>query len=214
MNPARGSSAGSYARAIEGRWSQLLERPVVLSPREWALLSDWHARGIPLELVGEAIDELSEPRRRRRRGAPRSLSAIARSVEEAWSVVRGDRSDPPDEGARAAEPRPAVTVWEARCKAEPEGSLLRRRLEELLKRLDGGEPAHEVDRRLDGMLSKLVPAGALRQLEEVVRGELAPFRGRMSDATFAATFESARAERLRRELGLPRLAFDAVPARE
>ena len=91
---------------------------------------------------------------------------------------------------------------------------MRQRLEELLKRLDGGEPAHEVDRRLDGMLSKLVPAGLLQELEETVRGELAPFRGRMSDAIFAATFESARAKRLRRELGLPRLAFDAATTRE
>ena len=45
MTPPR-----SYVREIETRWATLLERPVVLGERDWSVICDWHARGIPLAL--------------------------------------------------------------------------------------------------------------------------------------------------------------------
>ena len=62
------SGARHYAREIEKHWTALLERPVVLGERDWRLISDWHAREIPLGLILEAMEHLGEtlPRKRRK----------------------------------------------------------------------------------------------------------------------------------------------------
>ena len=58
MNEPPGRGAGSYVRSIERVWNGLVERAVVLSPKDWALASDWFERGVPLELVTEALEEV------------------------------------------------------------------------------------------------------------------------------------------------------------
>ncbi len=47
MSSAREPGTAGYARAIERLWSELLERPIVLSPRDWNLIGQWYDRGIP-----------------------------------------------------------------------------------------------------------------------------------------------------------------------
>ena len=48
-------TAGSYARALAEALSRLRERPTVLSPRDWSLVSEWYSRGIPLGLVLDVL---------------------------------------------------------------------------------------------------------------------------------------------------------------
>ena len=85
MTRSRIDDATRYARAIERRWSRLWEQPVVLSPRDWSRIARWHALGIPLEIVEDAMLAQVE-RARARSGAPR-LSGLAPLVEQAWSVI-------------------------------------------------------------------------------------------------------------------------------
>ena len=51
MTSRRPISAARYARAIERRWSEACGRAVVLSEREWALISAWFEKGVPLAVV-------------------------------------------------------------------------------------------------------------------------------------------------------------------
>lgn len=87
----RRMTLGSYARAIERAWSAVRGKPSLLSPKEFALVADWHARGIPFGLVIEAIVEVSRARRGRAGRAARTLRYFAPAVEEAWSAVRQGR---------------------------------------------------------------------------------------------------------------------------
>lgn len=76
------AEAARYARALERALAEASGRAVVLSPRDFALLSGWFARGVPLALVLEQIED------RKGKGRDvRSLASITRAVEAAWSAV-------------------------------------------------------------------------------------------------------------------------------
>lgn len=94
-DPAR---AARYARALERALAEASGRAVVMSPRDFALLSGWLARGVPLALVLEQVEH------RKSKGKDvRSLASIAGAVENAWSAVVDGRV-----GATAVrEPAPA-----------------------------------------------------------------------------------------------------------
>jgi len=192
---------GAYAREIERQWSRMLERPVVLSPKDWALISDWHARSIPLPLIVESIRHSAESPGRR--AAPRNLAYIAAAVEEAWQVVL--------DGRRAsALPTPAplrdpVEAWRRRLDAEGAGSALHGLLSELLDAHENGEAAETIDRRLDERLQTSVAADLLDATRHQVDAELAPFADRIDDETLERTRRAAIADRLRRALDLPLL---------
>lgn len=192
----------AYARAIERCWSGALERPVVLSPRDWALISDWFERSIPLGIVEEAIHQTVAARTRRGSSAPRTLGYIAAAVEEAWSVVvegrraeTGPSSCPPE--------RPALECWRRRAAQEAADSPLARLLRGLITELAQGAAAEEVDRRLASSLTAAVPEALLRSTRAEVERQLAGFRERMDDGLFLATRERAIIARLRRALDLP-----------
>ncbi len=200
---AGGPRAGDYAREIERQWSRILDRPVVLSPKDWALISDWHAREIPLSLILESIRYLAQTPVRR---APRSLAYLAPAVEEAWGVVV--------EGRRPRGPRllqhtaDGVTLWRQRLETETGASPLGGLLLELLGARDAGEPADALDRRLDEQLPSAVSDDLLSTTRQRVDAELAPFRDRMDASTFDQTRRAAIVDRLRRALGLPYLDRD------
>ena len=99
MIPAR-----RYAREIETRWASLLERPAMLGERDWSVICDWHARGIPLPLIDEVFVQFSETLRRRRT-KPRNLSALVPWVDNAWRTVCGGRCEPAERSSATTSPR-------------------------------------------------------------------------------------------------------------
>ena len=202
MIPAR-----RYAREIESRWAALLERPVVLGERDWALICDWHARGIPLALIGEAFDQLAE-KLKRRRSTPRNLTVLVPWVEDAWRTVRGGRNEsaPPTSPTTAPDP---LDAWN-RCVASlAQDDSLRAWLQGLLARLRAGEPAENCEEALrEGLLAR-IPEGTRAELEDEVGNELEAFRGRMTRQTWEATRERALFSAARRRFGLPVLSGPA-----
>jgi hypothetical protein len=203
VNRPRTGHPARYARAIERSWSALLEQPVVLSRRDWALIEGWYARRIPLEIVEEALVAANERDRERRR--PRRLAEVARSVDEAWEVVLDGRRgvDPVTEGPPAT---PPVSLWRERFATEPTGSPLGQLLGALLGRLDSGASAKELDDTLDERLLEAVTSGVREKVESDVEREIEPYRSRMPADRWEATRRRACVERLRRRLQLPRLA--------
>lgn len=207
--------AAHYVRRIESFWSQLVEAPVVVSVREFALIAEWHARGIPLELILETIEEAVRRRREKKRPPPRSLAYLRQVVEEAWSVVREGRLEPG--GARvapgaASAAHAARARWQASRDAAATGAPLRRLLDDLLARLAAGAAAAEIDDELDARLVEAVGVERCRPVQRVVDERLAPFRQRMSGKVFEATRRRAVVERLRRELDLPALVDPGTEA--
>ena len=190
----------AYAREIERRWSRLHERPVVLSPKDWALVTDWQSRGVPLWILDEAMQAALE--RRAGREPPRSLAYLAPAVDEAWSVVlEGRRRDAP---LLRPEPVDVRQRWREVAQARP-GSALGAVLDGLLARLEAGEAADKIDDELDRALAAAVQPEWVASITALVEQELLPFAERMTPTTLAETTSAAVVLRLRRELGLPPL---------
>ena len=203
------TTATAYARAVERLLAERTERTAVLSPRDWATLTAWHARGIPLELVAEALDAAVERQARRKGGgALRGLSYVAPAVEEAWRVILDGRSssEPADEPGGGTLENP-VESWRRRLGQEPPDSRLRRLLEELLRDHAEGTPQSALDDRLDKSLPQAAPRELLERCEAEIDGRIAPFRSRMSPEVLEQTIAAARRRYLRSALGLLR----AVP---
>jgi len=189
---------------VERRWARLCERAVILSERDWALIEDWQRRGIPLQIVEEAIDAAEQRRRRARAAAPppRGLAYVAPAVEQAWRVVVEGRTGAEGAAGDARRPSAGAAAWRERLRAEPAGSALHRLLTDLLGALESGEPAREIDARLERDLAEAVSPALLREVDEEVARELEPYRGRMGEAALASTRRRAVIHRLRARLGL------------
>ncbi|HXO19274.1 MAG TPA: hypothetical protein VOA87_05030, partial [Thermoanaerobaculia bacterium] len=79
----------AYFRAIEEVFVRLRGSPLLLSPADWQVARRWHREGVPLDLVGNALEEVFA--RRRERGAKGKISSLrycAPAVEAAWSHLR------------------------------------------------------------------------------------------------------------------------------
>jgi hypothetical protein len=201
MSAAAGSARpDAYAREIEREWSRMLDRPVVLSPKDWVLISDWHARSIPLSLILESMRHTME--RPGRRSPPRNLGFVSAAVEEAWQVVLdGRRGTPiPETPTPLVDP---VDAWCNRRDAERAGSALRSLLSRLLNSLEEGQKPQTVDRSLDESLETAVSDDLLGATRSEIDAELAPFADRMDDETLDRTRRTAILDRLRRALNLP-----------
>ncbi len=195
------TAVGTYARAVERCWSQLVGAPGVLSPREWRLVLEWHERGVPLQIIREAIEAAAE---RRTSKPPRGLAYIAAAVDEAWNVVQDGRLVEDGMGP-APEPARAEARWLARAEAEAPGSELGRLLRSLLDRLRRNAPRDVIDGELNSRLADTLPAERVEAASRQVEQELARFLRRMPAPAFAATSRRALVDRLRQELDLPPL---------
>lgn len=211
MTGARRTVSGSYARAVERRWARLCDRAVILSERDWALIEDWHRRGIPVQIIHEAMDAAETRRGKSRRPVrpPRGLAYVAPAVEEAWRTVLEGRIAEGRAPGPADEPPPGgIEAWRRRLEAEPEDSPLRRLLSALLEALDSGERADGIDARLEREIAEAAPGSLRQRAEDEVGRELEPYAGRMGEETLEATRRRAVARRLREWLALPGLQRD------
>jgi len=210
---ARARGPEVYARELERALSRVRERPVVLSPRDWERVVDWHARQIPLAVIHEALAEAAARARKRGSSGPRSLSYLARTVDEAWDLIRAGRLDPL-EGATPGEPTIADIreSWNRARDSAGKDTPLAALIEELLRRLDEGAAPEEVERRLEQSIVDHAPPELAERIRGEVGTELAPFRGRIPPADLEATSHRAMVTRLRRSLGLPRLPRAASPS--
>lgn len=201
MRPEAGER--SYLRAVEGAWSKLAGRPVVVSPREFEAIDGWRRRGIPLAIV---LETLKAAAARRSGRLPRSLTALTPAIEDAFSVVASGRI-----ATAVGEPVPARAdarrAWEAALARCPEGTPLHALLTSLLDEEAQGGEAAALDASLDASLPDAVHPAELSGAREETRSRLADFRARMSAEEFRTTFDRALVERLRLTLALPRVSL-------
>jgi hypothetical protein len=202
------SAAAAYARSVQEALERWCGGPTVLSPRDWALVDRWFRRGIPLALVLECLEDDARRPRRSRRPAGSRLAHLAARIEEAGSVVAAGlraplavAAGPSTEGARDA--------WRAaRDRASP-ASALRALLNRLLAGMERGTENAALDAELEAGLLDAVGPERVQAVGLAVDLDLAPFSGAWSEDTLERTRRSAIVERLRREIGLPRLGVSA-----
>ncbi len=208
MTRTPGIGSHAYARRIERALAEVREGPVVLSPRDWRLISEWYERNIPLAVVLESLEAAAAAGSRSRSALARGgLGVVARAVDEAWRTIREGLAS----GAHAG-PGPAgetvapIEAWRATCRRTSHLPLARL-LEELVHRFERGEPAAALDQALDARLDEACEPGVAAAARAAARDELASYRERMSAEAFATSLRRAVVDRLRRDLGLPRLAM-------
>jgi len=212
----------AYYAAGEAAFVARRGTPFLLSPRDFALLKEWRALGVPIEAVEIGIDEAFT--RREERGATRrvnSLEYCRDAVLSVWerraetAVGRGRESGEPDAArAEASIEKLAQRLEEVGSRHPDLAGVLgsaRRSLEKLSK---SAKPAAQVEAslsRLDRRLSKevyevLSPARRER-LDSRVEALLAKARIHMDRETEEKTRKALTRRTLREELGLTRLTL-------
>jgi hypothetical protein len=196
--------------------------PFLLSPKDFALLKEWRALGVPIEAVESGIEEAFT--RREERGATgriNSLSYCRDAVLSAWerrsetAVGRGigrAETEAADVGERLAR---LARALDAVARVHPD---LTERLDSAGRSLDrlatAGKSPGEVetslarlDRRLAKDLHEALSAERRSRLESRVEELLAKARVKMDRETEEKTRRALTRRTLREELALPRLTL-------
>jgi hypothetical protein len=99
-----------YYQAAEAAFIRRRGTPFLLSPRDFALLKEWRALGVPIEAIEQGIDAaFSRREERQARGRVNSLAYCADAVLEAWER-RAETSVGKGGGRSAPEPEIAGTL--------------------------------------------------------------------------------------------------------
>lgn len=212
----------SYYAAGEAAFIARRGTPFLLSPRDYALLKEWRALGIPIEAVEAGIDEAFT--RREERGATgriNSLSYCRDAVLSAWerraetAVGRGtgrDGLETADAGARLARLAEAL---DSLARLHPELTDRLDSAQRSLDRLAGSRKTPgeveaslaRLDRRLTNELVEALPSERRRRVESRVEELLAKARVKMDRETEEKTRRALTRRTLREELALPRLTL-------
>jgi hypothetical protein len=196
--------------------------PFLLSPKDFALLKEWRALGVPIEAVEAGIDEAFT--RREERGATgriNSLSYCRDAVLSAWerradtAVGRGagrGEGESSDVGPRLARLGEAL---DAVARIYPDLTERLGSAERSLDRLaaSGKTPGEveaslaRLDRRLTNDLFDALSEERRTRLQSRVEALLAKARVRMDRETEEKTRRALTRRTLREELALPRLTL-------
>jgi hypothetical protein len=223
-----------YFDRVEQHFARLRGSPLLLSPKDWALVAAWREAGIPLRVVLETLDHVFRSRDKAEPGRPvLSLSYCKHAVQEAFEVWREGQLGAPSRGASAvgsgAEPGLDDTAcclrrWadELRGAADdPDLSQDALRtagegLDHLARKLEGSEPPSLAaveedleqleDRLLDALLAHL-EAAAQQELEQAVVKELGHLESRLTERAYRSTFQMHLRAGLRARHSLPRLTL-------
>ena len=212
----------AYYGAAEAAFIARRGTPFLLSPKDFALLKEWRALGIPIEAVEAGLDEAFT--RREERGASgrvNSLSYCRDAILSAWerraetAVGRGTgrgRDSAPDVGSALAalsERLEAVARVHPSLTAPIESA--HRSLGRLVR---SGKTSGEIeaslarlDRRISNEIAEALPEDRRRRLDESVEKLLEKARVKMDRDTEEKTRRALTRRTLREELGLPRLTL-------
>lgn len=212
------SSAGdqAYFRGIERTFIRLRGAPLLLSPADWQLAREWRARGIPLQMVVQTMEEVFRRRAERGlRGRVQGLRYLADAIDRAWEshlemVASGRRAEPAEIDLPGR--------LEALAAALPPTLPNRERLAARVRSLEGSaESVEGALQSLDSEALLLVEAALeeedrceLERSVDTALGRLAPRLGSDERSELRARLYR---ESLRRRAGLPLLSLFADEAR-
>jgi hypothetical protein len=212
----------AYYAAGEAAFVARRGTPFLLSPKDFALLKEWRALGIPIEAVEVGIDDAFTRREERSAtGRVNSLSYCRDAVLSAWER-RTETSI--GRGAGRSESEPAGVALALARLAERLGSVARLH-PELTERLASGQRSLDrlasssreagdietslarLDRRLSNELYEALSSERRLRIDERVEQLLVKARVKMDRDTEEKTRRALTRRTVREELGLPRLTL-------
>jgi hypothetical protein len=212
----------AYYAAAEAAFIGRRGTPFLLSPKDFALLKEWRALGIPIEAVEAGLDDAFT--RREERGAAgrvNSLSYCRDAILSAWErraetsvgrgAGRGEGASPDVAGALAGLSERLDSV----ARVHPS---LTKPIESALRSLDrlarsAKSPGEieaslaRLDRRISNEIADALPEDRRQRLDSDVERLLAKARIKMDRDTEEKTRRALTRRTLREELGLPRLTL-------
>ena len=220
MSETEGDRA--YFAAAEAAFIARRGTPFLLSPKDFALLKEWHALGVPLEAIETGIDDAFTKREERgATGRVNSLSYCRDAILSAWerraetSIGRGAGragGEPLDSSAalaRLSERLDSVARVHPRLTEKIESAL--RSLDRLAR---SRKPAGEIeaslarlDRRLSNELALALSPERRVRIDSRVEALLEKARVKMDRETEEKTKRALMRRTLREELALPRLTL-------
>lgn len=215
-----GEDSGYFA-AAEAAFIRRRGTPFLLSPKDFALLTEWRSLGVPIEAIEQGIDDAFA--RREERGAAgrvNSLSYCRDAVLLAWER-RAEAAIGRGTGRSAEEPEAgsALTALAARlselASVRPELEPALASAAKSVSRLaaSGKDPAAaedalaRLDKRLAGALYDALPALERERVDAEVSAQLARARVRLDDETAEKTARALRRRAVREALSVPRLSL-------
>ena len=175
----------AYLRAVEQRFRELRESPLLLSPADFRLAQSWFERGVPLWLVLETISDMYARARAAGRSGPRTLRYCRRAVDEAfaaWTAAqegRGERQPgEPDGVPRENVVARARTALEASRVPEPVREEI---VAALVSLPDTAEGWRELDDRLIRLCLDSLAPDERRGIETRAEALVAPYREAMRE---------------------------------
>jgi hypothetical protein len=215
----------AFFEAAEAAFIRRRGTPFLLSPKDYALLKEWRALGVPVEAIESGIDDAFT--RREERGATgrvNSLSYCQDAVLLAWerraeaARGKGAASSPSSASggidaaaalARLGEELDAVAEGRPDLAAHLAGAR------KALARLESSGKAHEeveaslagLDRRLAKTLAEALPDSEKAEVDAELGRLLAGAGARMDPATLEKTSRALRRRLVRERLRLPRLSL-------
>lgn len=210
-----------YYAAAEAAFIRRRGTPFLLSPKDFALLTEWRALGVPVEAIEQGIDDaFSKRAEREAAGRVNSLSYCRDAVLAAWerrsdaAVGRGTgraSQEPDTAAALTALARRLAEIGAARPELAP---AIAPTAKSLARLADSGKDAAAVedalarlDRKLAAALLEALPASDKERVEAGVAAQLARARVRLDDDTAEKTARALRRRAVREAVGLPRLSL-------
>lgn len=211
----------AYYAAVEAAFIRRRGTPFLLSPKDFGLMKEWRALGVPREIVERGIDEaFSNREERQAAGRVNALSYCRDAVLVAWersveaSVGKGGaREEPPIEAAAglARLSESLTEVGRRRLDLLEPLETARRSLDRLAK---AGRPAADIesslarlDKKLANDLREAMPEQEREAIDKRVRELLERARVPMDDAAAEKTARALARRAVRETLGLPRLSL-------
>ena len=211
----------AFYEAAEAAFIRRRGTPFLLSPRDFALLREWRALGVPIEAVEDGIDEAFT--RREERGAigrVNSLSYCRDAVLEAWErradAARGRGRSSPGDAADVPAALDALSERLRECGVRrPELALQVEAARASLGRLKASRKTPEeiesslarLDRRLARDLHAALPEEERAAIDRDIARQLGPALARMDEAAAEKTTKTLVRRAVRERLDLPRLTL-------
>jgi hypothetical protein len=183
-----------YFAEIESHFASRRGTPFVVNPKDWALMKEWFAAGIPLPVVIEAIDSVFEKAAERKKKV-NSIHYCKHAVKELWDERReltvGEGSSTPE-----ASPADSLDALASQLPSPFDARVRELAAEKSVPRVE--EKLIELEREMIDVL--------LASLPEAERPVIALPAG-VDEKTRARTEEANLRRAVRERFNLPRLTL-------
>ncbi len=223
-----------YFRLVEDYFVQKRGNPMLLSPKEWALIREWHDAGIPGEVVLRAIDRGFEKKKQDDSESPVSLNYFRRIVKSEYKrylkaqegLLSGEQEAGPDsaniqeflerliQGLQESSEQAGRAGNQAMadllrgCREKLSGDVLKPFLENQTKDLQRVE--HQLatlEKEIEKVLLQTVSDSQLHSFREDAMRDLKSFEDKIELPVYQEMIHRALIKSVRKLYNIPRLSL-------